>query len=97
MPCTPISERASRTTSSLNGLMIAVTNFITVLLKKSPHQRCGQHRKYCPSKDLPLHAPKQRLLFASTCWLDRRPLPASTARNRFCIEQANFIFSLQNK
>src|SRR5690606_37299325 len=34
MPCTPISESASRTTSSLNGLMIAVTSFIDLLLKK---------------------------------------------------------------
>jgi hypothetical protein len=29
MPCTPISERASRTSSSLNGLMIATTIFMT--------------------------------------------------------------------
>src|SRR6266576_6938190 len=28
MPCTPIAERASRTSSSLNGLMTAVTSFI---------------------------------------------------------------------
>src|SRR5204862_7751098 len=32
MPCTPIAERASRTSSSLNGLMIAVTSFIFPLL-----------------------------------------------------------------
>src|SRR5882672_8157401 len=31
MPCTPIADRASRTSSSLNGLMIAVTSFIDVL------------------------------------------------------------------
>src|SRR5687768_18549598 len=28
MPCTPIAERASRTSSSLNGLMTAVTSFM---------------------------------------------------------------------
>jgi len=28
MPATPISESASRTSSSLNGFIIAVTNFI---------------------------------------------------------------------
>src|SRR5439155_14722024 len=28
IPCTPIVDSASRTSSSLNGLMIAVTNFI---------------------------------------------------------------------
>jgi hypothetical protein len=28
MPCTPMAERASRTSSNLNGLMTAVTNFI---------------------------------------------------------------------
>jgi hypothetical protein len=28
MPCTPIADRASRTSSSLNGLMIAVTSFM---------------------------------------------------------------------
>src|SRR5260221_14170825 len=32
MPVTPIAERASRTSSSLNGLMIAVTSFIFPLL-----------------------------------------------------------------
>src|SRR5690554_3063225 len=31
MPCTPISERDSRTSSSLNGLITAVTNFIDLL------------------------------------------------------------------
>src|ERR1700704_2617491 len=31
MPCTPMADRASRTSSSLNGLMIAVTSFIDVL------------------------------------------------------------------
>src|SRR5437868_4296314 len=30
MPCTPIAESASRTSSSLNGLMIAVTSFMRV-------------------------------------------------------------------
>src|SRR5690349_11292680 len=30
MPCTPIAERASRTSSSLNGLMMAVTSFMVV-------------------------------------------------------------------
>src|SRR6476661_6628263 len=29
MPCTPIPERASRTSSSLNGLMMAVTSFMS--------------------------------------------------------------------
>src|SRR5262245_3565707 len=28
MPCTPIADSASRTSSSLNGLMIAVTSFM---------------------------------------------------------------------
>src|SRR6187431_2202657 len=28
MPCTPMAERASRTSSSLNGLMMAVTSFM---------------------------------------------------------------------
>src|SRR5689334_23466547 len=28
MPCTPIAERASRTSSSLKGLMMAVTSFM---------------------------------------------------------------------
>src|SRR5258708_15453365 len=32
MHCTPMDERASRTSSSLNGLMIAVTSFIFPLL-----------------------------------------------------------------
>src|SRR5690242_20721054 len=32
MPCTPIAESASRTSSSLNGLMIAATSFIGFLL-----------------------------------------------------------------
>src|SRR5882762_2203977 len=31
IPCTPIADRASRTSSSLNGLMIAVTSFIWML------------------------------------------------------------------
>jgi len=31
-PCTPISDRASLTSSSLNGLIIAVTNFIVIPL-----------------------------------------------------------------
>src|SRR5467141_2917626 len=31
MPCTPMADRASRTSSSLNGLMIAVTSFMNVL------------------------------------------------------------------
>src|SRR5687767_14208356 len=30
MPCTPIAESASRTSSSLNGLMMAVTSFMAV-------------------------------------------------------------------
>jgi hypothetical protein len=30
MPCTPMADRASRTSSSLNGLMMAVTNFMSV-------------------------------------------------------------------
>src|SRR5436853_4963401 len=30
MPCTPIAESASRTSSSLKGLMIAVTSFMRV-------------------------------------------------------------------
>jgi hypothetical protein len=29
MPCTPMAESASRTSSSLNGLMMAVTNFMS--------------------------------------------------------------------
>src|SRR5262245_28891824 len=29
MPCTPIAESASRTSSSLNGLMMAVTSFMS--------------------------------------------------------------------
>src|SRR5262249_48647520 len=33
MPCTPIADRASRTSSSLKGLMIAVTSFMDVLPK----------------------------------------------------------------
>jgi hypothetical protein len=28
MPCTPIAERPSRTSSSLKGLMMAVTSFM---------------------------------------------------------------------
>jgi hypothetical protein len=32
MPCTPTSDNASRTSSSLNGLMIAVTSFMLTLL-----------------------------------------------------------------
>src|SRR2546425_563755 len=31
MPRTPMADRASRTSSSLNGLMIAVTSFMNVL------------------------------------------------------------------
>src|SRR5437867_11648028 len=31
MPCTPMADRASRTSSSLNGLMIAVTSFMNEL------------------------------------------------------------------
>src|SRR5262245_61337889 len=34
MPCTPIADSASRTSSSLNGLMIAVTSFIGSLLER---------------------------------------------------------------
>src|SRR5688572_16096025 len=30
MPCTPMAESASRTSSSLNGLMMAVTSFMWV-------------------------------------------------------------------
>src|SRR5688572_25958573 len=30
MPCTPMAERASRTSSSLNGLMMAVTSFMVL-------------------------------------------------------------------
>jgi hypothetical protein len=33
MPCTPIVESASRTSSSLNGLMMAVTSFMEFLLR----------------------------------------------------------------
>src|SRR4051812_45086757 len=36
MPCTPMPESASRTSSSLNGLMIAVTSFIRVSVGKAP-------------------------------------------------------------
>src|SRR5512142_2334278 len=35
MPCTPMADKASRTSSSLNGLMIAVTIFIFTLLELS--------------------------------------------------------------
>jgi hypothetical protein len=28
MPCTPMADKASRTSSSLNGLMMAVINFM---------------------------------------------------------------------
>jgi hypothetical protein len=31
MPCTPMPERASRTSSSLKGLMMAVTSFMVSL------------------------------------------------------------------
>src|SRR5258707_11257722 len=41
MPCTPIAERASRTSSSLNGLMIAVTSFIF----SSPFYRAGKRAR----------------------------------------------------
>src|SRR5258706_5750705 len=40
MPCTPMAERASRTSSSLNGLMTAVTSFIF----SSPFERTGAPR-----------------------------------------------------
>src|SRR5687768_14479062 len=33
MPCTPMPERASRTSSSLNGLMMAVTSFMSAPLE----------------------------------------------------------------
>jgi hypothetical protein len=33
MPCTPMPESASRTSSSLNGLMMAVTSFIVCSLR----------------------------------------------------------------
>src|SRR6185295_14117913 len=36
IPCTPIADSASRTSSSLNGLMIAVTSFTRVSLEKAP-------------------------------------------------------------
>src|SRR5918996_1615472 len=39
MPCTPIAESASRTSSSLNGLMIAVTSFILRLLSERLRDR----------------------------------------------------------
>src|SRR5687768_13164510 len=39
MPCTPMAESASRTSSSLNGLMIAVTSFMS-----SPLARCASER-----------------------------------------------------
>src|SRR5580704_10909037 len=35
MPCTPTAKSASRTSSSLNGLMIAMTSFIGVSLGDS--------------------------------------------------------------
>src|SRR5438874_381249 len=34
MPCTPIADRASRTSSSLKGLMIAVTSFMRVSVER---------------------------------------------------------------
>src|SRR6059036_1487696 len=53
MPCTPMADRASRTSSSLNGLMIAVTSFMNELPEwvmdfetlelVEPLQRQGRH------------------------------------------------------
>src|SRR5215510_7857316 len=39
MPCTPIAERASRTSSSLNGLMMAANSFMFLLLVRRPSER----------------------------------------------------------
>jgi hypothetical protein len=36
MPDTPIAERASRTSSSLNGLMMAVTSFMVSPCVRAP-------------------------------------------------------------
>src|SRR5205085_8927577 len=44
MPCTPIAERASRTSSSLNGLMIAATSFMFLSLSARPSERVGHER-----------------------------------------------------
>src|SRR5580765_940237 len=41
-PCTPMALRASRTSSSLNGLMIAVSIFIAVLLGARGSERLRQ-------------------------------------------------------
>src|SRR5258706_15478659 len=43
MPCTPIADSASRTSSSLNGLMMAVTSFISkCLLHVRRHRALAQ-------------------------------------------------------
>src|ERR1019366_6875157 len=45
-PCTPIALRASRTSSSLNGLTIAVTIFMVALPRKNVEKRpvsCSRH------------------------------------------------------
>src|SRR5688572_15709979 len=39
MPCTPIAESASRTSSSLNGLMMAVTSFMCSPLSWNASER----------------------------------------------------------
>src|SRR6267142_5958781 len=46
IPCTPIDDSASRTSSSLNGLMIAVTSFIGLPRLESLAHR--QHHRRLP-------------------------------------------------
>src|SRR6516165_9680731 len=48
MPSIPIASRASRTSSSLNGLMMAVTNFIVFPgLRRDTALRCARSASVC--------------------------------------------------
>src|SRR5438132_3446210 len=44
MPCTPIADKASRTSSSLNGLMIAVTSFMVSLRSERVRHEADEAR-----------------------------------------------------
>src|SRR5688572_15033670 len=52
MPCTPMPDKASRTSSSLNGLMIAVTSFMTAPYSESEKKGAGAPRPFCVDSGL---------------------------------------------
>src|SRR3954471_20932890 len=73
MPSTPSEASASRTSSSLKGLMTAMTAFIASILHfrigGTNHSRCGQFDADHPDRQTP-------------CQSERRHLVSGTARHR---------------